>query len=131
MDVRWSAVFFGWLVDFAISLLVQLILVWVGFTAFFSAPDVANPTHLLFLLIFLLATGAGGFVAARFGGQAFALHGLLVGVTGILVSMVLNPGIVAEPRVFVIHRAVGCLVGALGGALAGRLQPPSSGERND
>ena len=121
MDVRWSAVFFGWLVDFASSLLIQLILVLLGFSAFFAAPDIANPIHLLFLLVFLLTTVAGGLVAARFGGQAFALHGLLVGVTGILASMVLNPGVVAEPRVFAIHRAVGCLAAALGGLLAARV----------
>jgi putative membrane protein (TIGR04086 family) len=121
MDVRWSAVFFGWLVDFAISLLIQLIMVWAGLELFFTAPDLANPTHLIFLLIFLLSTGVGGFIAGRFAGEAFALHGLLVGVTAILASMVANPGVVVEPRVFVIHRAVGCLVGALGGYLAGRL----------
>lgn len=122
MDVRWSAVFFGWLVDFSLSLGLQLILVWVGLTAFFDAPSLANPLHLLLLTIFLLFTGAGGFIAARFGGEQAALHGLLVGVTAILASMVLNPGIVAEPRVFVLGRGVGCLFGALGGYLAGRLR---------
>lgn len=126
MDVRWSAVFFGWLVDFSLSLLLQLILSWAGFTSFFSAPELTNPGHLLLLLIFLLFTGVGGFVTARFAGRQFALHGLLVGVTGILASMVLNPGIVAEPRTFVVARAVGCLFGALGGYLASLRQEEAS-----
>lgn len=122
MDIRWSAVFFGWLVGFSLSLILQLALSLIGFIDFFSAPSLTNPLHLLFLTIFLLFTGAGGFVAAYFGGRPFALHGLLVGVTAILASMAANPGIVAEPRAFVIARAVGCLIGALGGYLAGRLR---------
>lgn len=121
MDVRWSAVFFGWLVDFSLSLILQLGLSLLGFTAFFAAPALANPLHLLLLAIFVLFTGVGGFIAGRLGGSSFALHGLLVGVTAILASMVLNPGIVAEPRAFVVGRAVGCAVAALGGYLAGRL----------
>lgn len=124
MNVRWSAVFIGWLVDFVISLLLQLILSWTGFAGFFSQPDPTRPIHLLFLLLFLLSTGVGGFVAAYLAGESFTIHGLLVGVTVILANMVLNPGIVAVPPIFVLHQAAGCALAALTGFLAGRLRRP-------
>jgi putative membrane protein (TIGR04086 family) len=112
-------VFFGWLVDFSLTLLLHLLLGSAGVTTFFQTPDLSNPLHWLFLFLFLFATAVGGCVAAWIANDAYVLHGLLVGITGILIGAVLNPGVEAVPRLFVISQIVGCGFGALGGYLAG------------
>jgi putative membrane protein (TIGR04086 family) len=115
MKVRWTAVFIGFLVDFLISQLVGLF----GSPTFNIAPDLSVPADLIVLTLLVLATGVGGYVAGRMAEERRPLHGLLVGVVGILLNQLAL--LAAEqpfPRVFVVSSAVGCLVGAIGGALS-------------
>ncbi|NNJ10913.1 TIGR04086 family membrane protein [Chloroflexales bacterium ZM16-3] len=125
MNVQWPAVLFGWLVDFGLSLLLQLLIVLVGASSFFDSPSLINPIHLGLMLLFVLVVGVGGFSGARMAGTAFALHGFLVGVTDILVSTLLSGG-VSTPHPFILIEIFGCAAGALGGLLAMRLQRVSS-----
>ncbi|MBX0327998.1 TIGR04086 family membrane protein [Oscillochloris sp. ZM17-4] len=124
MNIRWAAVLFGWLVDFGLSLALQLLVIAVGATSFFDSPSFTSPTHLVIMLLFVLVVGAGGFAAARMAGTAFALHGFLVGVADILFSTLLSGG-VATPRPFILIEILGCAAGALGGLLAMRLRRAS------
>jgi putative membrane protein (TIGR04086 family) len=124
MNVRWTAVIFGWTVDFTLSLLLQLIIAWVGVAGFFDQPSLANPIHLALMLLFVAIVGVGGFVGGRMAGSDYMLHGFLVGVTDILVSTLLNSGY-STPRPFVLVEILGCAAGALGGLLAMRLRRAS------
>lgn len=117
--MNWLAVAFGWLVDFSLKLLVQLIVFWSGATAFYQQPDLAEPLHLVFLAVLLFATGLGGFVAARLAEEAFLLNGLLVGLFAILASAVANPRLVAVPPLLLYTQLAGCGLAVLGGLLAG------------
>jgi putative membrane protein (TIGR04086 family) len=121
MNVRWTAVLFGWLVDFALSLLLQMLILWVGVAGFFDNPSLLNPTHLALMLLFVAVVGVGGFVGARMAGSDYVLHGFLVGVADILISTLLNSGS-ATPRPFILIEILGCGAGALGGLLAMRLR---------
>ncbi len=114
MDVRWMAVITGFTVDYLITGLI--ILFANPAPDYFSAPDITRPAHLLLIALGLLSTGVGGFVAGRMSRTRQALHGLLVGAVGIIISELnLLTDSITIPRVFVIASAVGCLVGALGG----------------
>lgn len=121
MNVRWVAVFYGWLVDFGLSLMLQSAIILFGVEGFFERPSLTNPLHLLLLLLFVLVVGAGGFVAARTAGASFALHGFLVGVADIIVSTLLGGG-AAMPWPFILVEILGCGAGALCGLLAMRLR---------
>lgn len=99
-------------------MLLSVGLAWMGLSAFFSAPDATRPLHLALLSMLLAATAIGGFVAARIAEQSPLLNGMLVGVTGILASVISNPGIVAVPRLLIIAQALSLVSGALGGLLA-------------
>jgi putative membrane protein (TIGR04086 family) len=118
MNVHWSAVLFGWLVDFALSLLLQVFIFWIGLTEFFEAPDPSILIHMGLLSLFVLFTGIGGFVAARLAEESYLINGLLVGVTGVLIAAVLNGSNAEVDRVFVIGQLAGCLLAALGGYAA-------------
>lgn len=120
MNIRWMAVLFGWLVDFGLSLALQLLIVVAGLTSFFESPSLTNPLHVSLLLLFVLVVAVGGFVAARLAGAAFALHGFLVGVADILLSTLFNGG-AAMPRPFILVEILGCGAAALAGLLAMRL----------
>ena len=117
--MNWLAVAFGWLVDFSLKLLVQLVVFWSGATAFYQQPDRSEPLHLVFLAVLLFATGLGGFVAARLAEEAFWLNGLLVGLFAILASAVANPRLLPVPHVFLYTQLIGCALAVLGGILAG------------
>jgi putative membrane protein (TIGR04086 family) len=121
MNVRWTAVLFGWLVDFALSLLLQMIIGGVGVSSFYESPSLTNPVHLALMLLFVLIVGVGGLVGARMAGSAYALHGFLVGIADILISALLNSGS-ATPHAFILVEILGCAAGALGGLLAMRLR---------
>jgi TRAP-type mannitol/chloroaromatic compound transport system permease large subunit len=69
-------------------------------------------------VLFLGATTAGGFVAARIGESAPLLTGTLVAATGILAAAVSNPGLVPVPPVLIFAQALSLAAGALGGQLA-------------
>jgi putative membrane protein (TIGR04086 family) len=121
MNVQWPAVLFGWLVDFALSLLLQTVIIWAGLTSFFDSPSLTNLTHIGLMLLFVVVVGIGGFAGARMAGKGFALHGFLVGIADILISAFLNSGAVV-PRPFVLVQILGCAAGVLGGLLAMRLR---------
>lgn len=118
MNVHWSAVFVGWLVDFSLSLIIELILVGIGANSYFTDPRITDPLHLILLVVFLAFTGVGGFVAARIARDNYLLNGFMVGITGILINTLLGGGVAPVPRVFVFGQAIGCGIGALGGWLA-------------
>jgi putative membrane protein (TIGR04086 family) len=99
-------------------LLLQVGAAWLGLSAFFNAPDLTLPSHLVLIALLLTATAAGGFVAARIADQSHLLNGLLVGVTGILAGAVSNPGLVPVAQLLVIAQALSLVSGALGGLLA-------------
>lgn len=110
--------FIGWLVDFSLRMLIQVGAAWLGLASFFTTPELRLPTHLVLMALLLVATGAGGFVAAHIAEEAPLLNGLLVGVTGILAAAVSNPGFIPVPPTLVIAQAASLAVGALGGLIA-------------
>jgi putative membrane protein (TIGR04086 family) len=109
---------FGWLVDFALKLLVQLVVPWLGAAAFFQQPDLTDPLHLFLFTALLFATALGGFVAARLAEEAFLLNGLMVGLFAILAAAVANPRMVAVPPALIYGQVAGCALAVGGGALA-------------
>jgi putative membrane protein (TIGR04086 family) len=86
----------------------------------------------MLLCLLILSTGVGGYVAGRMGRQNRALHGVLVGVVGVLVNQLQTlSGGSPLSRTFVIASGVGCLIGGLGGILSRypiRDRPPPSGQ---
>jgi putative membrane protein (TIGR04086 family) len=116
MNVRWMAVLTGFIVDILSTFLLYALFnpESLTATAAFQFSD-------LFLIgLGLLATGIGGYVAGRMAPAQRALHGLLVGVVGILVLQ-LQLAISGErglSRAEVIALAAGCLAGTLGGLLS-------------
>jgi putative membrane protein (TIGR04086 family) len=115
MNIRWMAVLTGFLVDLVATLLLFALV--FPQTVFSSQATQTNDP--LSIALGLLATGVGGYVAGRMGGTQRMLHGLLVGVVGILmVQFELAFGGQQLSRADVLALAAGCLVGALGGALS-------------
>ncbi|MCU0491115.1 MAG: TIGR04086 family membrane protein [Chloroflexaceae bacterium] len=123
MNIRWSVVLLGWLVDFSLSLLIQLAAILMSLTAFFEQPVLTRPADLILLVLLLLCTGIGGFIAGRLAQTDHAMHGLLVGVVGIIIGSMLNGG-TATPLFFIVSQIVGCGVGALGGYLSSFVTRP-------
>jgi putative membrane protein (TIGR04086 family) len=71
------------------------------------------------IVLGIIATGVGGYVAGRMAQTLRPLHGLLVGVVGILaIQLQLLYGGPTISRTDVISLALGCLLGALGGLLS-------------
>jgi putative membrane protein (TIGR04086 family) len=119
MNIRWMAVLTGYLVDLLISILLPAFL---ATPEFFVSPDLSQPADLVLMCLLVLSTGVGGYVAGRMAQMQRVMHGLLVGVVGILINQLLMFSGPSIPRVFVIANALGCLAGALGG-LASRYIP--------
>jgi len=115
MNIRWMAVLTGYLVDLLISILLPAFL---ATPEFFISPDLTQPPDLILICLLVLSTGVGGYVAGRIAQAQRAMHGLLVGVVGILTNQLLMLGGPPIPRVLVIASAIGCLVGALGGMMS-------------
>jgi putative membrane protein (TIGR04086 family) len=107
--------------DFALTILLQMMIVLFGQSAVFTEPSLQNPIHVLLILLGASLTGVGGFVAGWFASEAFAMHGLLVGVVGILVAALANVGL-SVPPLLLFGQVLCCVCGALGGMLAGRLR---------
>jgi putative membrane protein (TIGR04086 family) len=131
MNVRWMAVLTGYIVDTLISLLLLALLSSVVTPEFSASPDLTQPADLVLLCLLLLSTGIGGYVAGRMAPTDGPLHGLLVGVVGILVNQLetLTSGSPLS-HTLVIASGVGCLIGGLGGFLSRyptRDRPPSAG----
>jgi putative membrane protein (TIGR04086 family) len=119
MNVRWTAVLTGFLVDFLISSLISLTL---RSETFSTAPDFTNPQHIVLIILLTLSTGIGGYVAGRIAGIDRVLNGFLVSIVGILVGQL---GGVALPQPLVLASAAACLVAALGGYLSRFPRQPS------
>jgi putative membrane protein (TIGR04086 family) len=116
-DVRWMAVFVGFWVDAILSVIVQLFM--RPDEKFLSTPDINNPNHLLILALLTLSTLVGGYVAGRIARTRNGIHGLLVGVVGILIGQLdIASGGSVPARPFIIASAIGCLLGALGGLIS-------------
>ncbi len=119
MNIRWMAVLTGFVVDYMVTML--LFVMMNPEEAFSVAPVITEPHHLLLISLGILSTGIGGYVAGRMTETDHALHGLLVGVIGILFGQLSGSTL---PRVLVVASAIGCIVGALGGLLS-RYVPPA------
>jgi len=124
MNVRWMAILTGFIVDIVTTFLLYALF----YPASLTTPDTTQSSDLVQIGLGLLATGVGGYVAGRLAQSQRMLHGLLVGVVGILIIQLQlmvggGPGI---ERVGVIALAVGCLAGALGGLLS---HYPPQGQR--
>lgn len=119
--VHWPAVAFGWLVDFALKLLLQLVLFWFGLAAFYQQPTLSEPVHWIAFALLLFAPALGGFVAARLAEEAFWLNGLMVGLVAILAGAVANPRLIAVPPLLLLAQLLGCLLAVIGGLIAGHL----------
>jgi putative membrane protein (TIGR04086 family) len=115
MNIRWMAVLTGFIVDLVSStLLFAIAFPQIIFSS--QSMDMNDP---LAIGIGLLGTAIGGYVAGRMGQAQRILHGLLVGVVGILmlqIQVALDGD--ALSRIAVLALAAGCLAGALGGALS-------------
>ncbi|WP_298401945.1 TIGR04086 family membrane protein [uncultured Chloroflexus sp.] len=121
MNIRWTAVISGFMADFAFTILLQVVILATGQSAVFTAPSLSNPIHILLILIGASLTGVGGFVAGWLADNSYAMHGLLVGVVGILVAALANVGITVPP-LLLLGQVIGCTFGAVGGMLAGRVR---------
>lgn len=118
MDVHWSAVLRGWLIDFLLSLIIQFSAIGLGLTSFFESPDLSRPPDLVLLVLLLLSTGIGGYAAGRLARRAQIINGFMVGIIGVVIAAILNPGVSAVPRLFVFGQIAGCGLGAVGGYIS-------------
>src|SRR5262245_16905156 len=115
MNIRWMAVLTGFLAD----VLLTYLIVFLAPTTPTAGLDPAQATSLVLIGLGILATGVGGYIAGRMAQVQRPLHGLLVGVVGILAIQLQLPfGGPSMTRVDVIALALGCLAGALGGWLS-------------
>jgi len=124
MNVRWSAVMTGFLVDFFIGILLAPFIS----QDIYTAPDITQPGVLFLLGLPVVLTAVSGYVAGRMAKTSRALNGLLVQVVGILFSQLGGP----IPRVAVITYAIACIFAALGGYLSrypAERQPSSADRR--
>src|SRR5215470_4327190 len=80
MNIRWMAVLTGFVVDILLTFFITLL----APTSASAAPDLMQPPDFLLIGLGILATGVGGYVAARMAQTQRILHGFLVGVVGIL-----------------------------------------------
>jgi putative membrane protein (TIGR04086 family) len=126
LQIRWTAAATGFLVDYTISALI-MVFANPG-TSFTNQPSLTNPTHLFFFAILLLSTGVGGYVAGRVARVQHALHGLLVGVFGILLNQLTIIGGAPNPApLFIFASALGCVIGACGGLISRYDRSPVAG----
>jgi putative membrane protein (TIGR04086 family) len=126
LHIRWTAAATGFLVDYTISALI-MVFANPG-ESFTNQPSLNNPTHLFFFGLFLISTGIGGYVAGRVAGVQHALHGLLVGVFGILLNQLTILGGAPNPApMFIFASAIGCVIGACGGLISRYGRSPVAG----
>lgn len=122
MTIHWRALVTGFTTACALNALI--LFAAAPDTEFLRAPSIARPEHAAYLILLTLATGIGGYVAGRMARTSYLLHGLLVGVIGVLYAQLhLMSGGSAPPRVFVVASAMACIMGALG-ALVARVREP-------
>ena len=105
------------LTGFIVYILITFLLYALFSPQSLTASDPTQSGGLFLIGLGLLSTGVGGYTAGRLAQTQRALHGLLVGVVGILVLQ-LEFAIGGRPglsQTQVIALAAGCLAGALGG----------------
>lgn len=124
MNVRWTAVLTGFLVDFFIALVLSP---FVN-PDIYTSPDLSSPTVLLWLGLPVVLTTISGYVAGRMAKTSRVLNGFLVQVVSILFSQLDGP----IPRVAVVTYLLACGFAALGGYLSHfpRERWPRSTERS-
>ena len=110
MNVRWSAVLTGFLVDFLIGILLAPFIS----PDIYSSPDLTRPGILFLLGLPVILTTISGYVAGRMARTSRVLNGLLVQIVSILFSQLIGP----LSRVAVITYAIACVFAALGGYLS-------------
>lgn len=110
MNVRWSAVITGFLVDFLIGILLTP---FIG-QDIYTSPDLSQPGVIFLLSLPVVLTTISGYVAGRIAKTSRVLNGLLVQVLSILISQLSGP----IPRVVVVTYAAACVFAALGGYLS-------------
>jgi hypothetical protein len=91
-ELRFKAILFGFLADTIGTLAIATILILAMAAAGLSADDITARMHgssgLLLMLIFGLGfTFIGGYVAGRTAGQAEILHGVVVALIGLVLSL--------------------------------------------
>jgi len=116
MNIHWMAVLTGFVVD----TLITFGLYTFAPAEMLTAPDITRPTDLILICLLVLSTGVGGYVAGRMAQTNRALHGLLVGIVGVLIEQLQLAAGDGPPmtHLAIIALAAGCLVGALGGLLS-------------
>jgi putative membrane protein (TIGR04086 family) len=116
MNIRWMAVMTGFIVDIVATSLLLLL----AFPQSLFSADFTQSSNLISISLGILATCIGGYVAGRMAPVQRWLHGLLVGVVGVLlVQLQLTLGSAQLlTHTDVIALALGCLAGALGGLLS-------------
>jgi hypothetical protein len=110
MNVRWSAVLTGFLVDFLISISLAPFIS----PDIYTSPDLTQPGIVFLLGLPVVLTTISGYVAGRMAKTSRVLNGLLVQVVGILINQLSGP----IPRVAVVTYVAGCVFAALGGYLS-------------
>ena len=115
MNIRWMAVLTGFLADILLTFLIS----FFAPSIVSAGPDPTRAADLILIGMGILATGVGGYIAGRMAQAQRPLHGLLVGVVGILaIQLQLLAGGPSLTRIDIIALALGCLAGALGGFLS-------------
>ena len=108
------------LTGFIVNILITFLLYALFYSESLTVADSARSSDLFLIALGLLAPGVGGYIAGRMAQAQRVLHGLLVGVVGIL-ALQLQLAVGSGPglsRAEVIALAAGCLAGALGGLLS-------------
>ena len=110
MNVRWSAVITGFLVDFLIGILLTPFIS----QDLYASPDLTQPGVIFLLSLPVVLTTISGYVAGRMAKTSRVINGLMVQIVGILLGVLSGP----IPRVGVITYAAACAFAALGGYLS-------------
>ncbi len=110
MNVRWSAVMTGFLVDFLIGILLAPFIS----QDIFTSPDLTQPRVLFLLSLPVVLTTISGYVAGRMAKTSRVLNGLMVQIVIILFSQLGGP----IPRVAIVTYVAACIFAALGGYLS-------------
>lgn len=127
MNVRWTGVVVGFLVD---TMLSFILLVLANRPDFARMLDLAQTSDVILLALLTISTGVGGYVAGRMAHADRTLNGFLVGIVGVLVGQMQNSA--SFPRPIVVASAVACVLAGLGGFLSRYPAPrerQSSGQR--
>lgn len=110
MNVRWTAVLTGFVVDVFISLLLS------PFVSedIFTSPDLTRPGDVILLALPIVLTIVSGYVAGRMAKSDRVLNGFLVQIVSIVFSSFIGP----MTRIQVIVYIISCAFAALGGYLS-------------